>query len=228
MISRKLIALLIVVGMPATLMIWYRVHQSSGFAPLELIVYPLLFGGLSIVAILLLQRFYLKQPLSEFNRGTGTLLTDGLWGVALTAVYFLLFVLERPLLGGILESRPNMELLGLMLDMRQHPWMLVIWFGPVLWIGVALYEELVRTFLLNKLWSFSPAMAWVVASVVLSALIIGLTHWSQGPYGVVTIGIKSLVAGMFYYRVQRLLPLVLAHVLYDGIQVALPLLTYPE
>jgi hypothetical protein len=61
------------------------------------------------------------------------------------------------------ESSVVAELLGLMLDMRESPWLVLIWFGPVLWIGIALFEE--------------------------------LTHWSQGPYGIVTIAIKSLVAG---------------------------------
>ena len=70
-------------------------------------------------------------------------------------------------------------------------------------------------------------MAWIIAVIIFSALIIGLAHWSQGPYGIVTIAIKSVVSGVFFYYKRRLMPLVYAHVLYDGLQVGLLLLTYP-
>jgi hypothetical protein len=146
-IIRTLTALLIVAGIPAGLMIWYRSHQTSGFASIELIVYPLLFGGLGICVLLLLKRYFLEEPLRDFNSAPGTIGSDILWGLALTAIYFLLFYIERHTLSGLLAFRPNMELLGLMLDMREHPWMMLVWFGPVLWIGIALYEELVRAFL---------------------------------------------------------------------------------
>ena len=89
-----------------------------------------------------------------------------------------------------------------MLDMREHPWMLLVWLGPVLWIGVALFEELIRAFLLTGLWSFSRQKAWIAAVILIAAALVGLTHWSQGPYGIVTIAdhqslpsLKSLYPG---------------------------------
>ena len=91
-----------------------------------------------------------------------------------------------------------------------------------------LVEELVRVFLLTGLWSFANHLAWTAVAIIIAAVLVGLVHWSQGPYGIVTIAIKSIVTGMFYYRRRRLLPLVFAHVLYDGLQVGLLLLTYPE
>ena len=95
-------------------------------------------------------------------------------------------------------------------------------------VRIALYEELVRAFLLTELWSFSDSNAWICLSIVLAGVLFGLVHWSQGPYGITTIAIKSIVIGSFYFRIRRLLPLVLAHVLYDGLQVGAFLLTYPS
>lgn len=225
---RRLIALLVVAGAPALLMIWYRMHQSTGFASVELIVYPLVFGSLGIAVIWLLKHFYLGESVSSLSSGEGGLVADILWGIALTMVYFVLFFAARYLLSDLLAFTPNRELLGLMLDMRENPWMVILWFGPVLWIGIALYEELVRTFLLSELWSFSKNQFWIVSVVLFAALVFGLTHWSQGPYGMVTIAIKSIVIGTFYFHRRRLLPLVIAHVLYDGLQVGTLLLTYPR
>lgn len=225
---RRVVALLIVVGLPASLMIWYRAHQSTGFASIELIVYPLVFGSLGIAVIWLLKRFYLGESLYSLNSGEGSLAGDIFWGIALTMVYFVLFFAARYTLSDLLARTPNRELLGLMLDMREKPWMVVLWFGPVLWIGISLYEELVRTFLLSELWSFSENKLWISTVVLFAAVVVGTTHWSQGPYGIVTIAIKSIVIGTFYFHRRRLLPLVIAHVLYDGLQVGTLLLTYPR
>ena len=225
---KRLLALLVVAGIPATLMIWMRTHQSSGFATTELIVYPLLFGGLGIVITLALKRYFLGEPLSDLNSGDGSWRSDLLWGGVLTLVYFGLFFLARMTLMGVLEFRPNRELLGLMLDMRESPLLMLIWFGPVLWIGISLYEEVIRTFMLTTLWTYSSSRLWIVTAILLTAALVGLAHWSQGPYGIVTIGIKGAVIGAFYYYRRRLLPLVIAHVLYDGLQVGMLLLTYPR
>lgn len=214
--------------LPTALAVWYRSRESSGFAGIELIAYPLVFGTLGILLVLAVQRFFIRQPLAELSPGAGRLVGDIGWGLALTVVYFLLFFLARATLMDVLEFRPNRELLGLMLDLREQPWMVLAWFGPVLWIGIALFEEVLRVFLLTRLWSLSNRPFWVAASIVLVAVMMGLAHWSQGPYGVVTIAIKGAVIGAWLYRYRRLLPLVIAHALYDGLQVGMLLLTYPS
>jgi membrane protease YdiL (CAAX protease family) len=225
---KRAFALLVAVALPAVLMIAYRMRQTTEFASIELIVYPLLFGSIGIALILWLKRSFLDEPLSDFNSGKGNIGSDVLWGIGLVAIYFVLFFVERRTLSDILEMRSNMELLTLMLDMREHPWMLLVWFGPVLWIGIALYEEVVRVFLLTGLWSYSARREWTIAVILIAAILVGLVHWSQGPYGIVTIAIKSTVTGIFFYYRRRLLPLVVAHVLYDGLQVGMLLLTYPR
>ncbi len=225
---KNLIALIFIVFIPIALMLWYRTHESSVFASKELILYPLLFGCGSIIILWALKKYFLKESLKEFNSGKGFIVKDWLWALALTAVYFLLFYIERLTLSNILTFKSNTELLGLMLDMRQNPLLLILWFVPVLWIGIALYEELIRVFLLTSLWKYSSSFYWSIVIMLLTSSIIGFAHWSQGSYGIVTIGIKSMVACVFFYKSRRLLPLVIAHALYDGIQVALLLITYPH
>jgi membrane protease YdiL (CAAX protease family) len=224
---KLIIALIIIVFIPFALMLWYRTHALTGFATNELIMYPLFFGGTSILLLYTIKKYFLKEKLSDFNLGKGSIGKDVLWGVLLTIMYFILFYIERATLIDILTFKSNQELLGLMLDMRENPILLILWFGPVLWIGIALYEELLRVFLLTSLWKFSNHKVWVTAVIIISALIMGLAHWSQGSYGIVTIAIKSLVFGFFFFKVKRFFPLVISHALYDGVQVALLLITYP-
>lgn len=195
---------------------------------MELITYPLLFGSISIGVLFLLKKYFLKEKLSDFNSKSATWYNDLAWGFILTIAYFILFYVERLTLSNLLQFTPNEELLGLILDLREQPFLMVLFFGPVLWIGVALYEELIRVFILTAMWKWSEKMIWTILVVVIASILIGLVHWGQGPYGVVTISIKSLVSGIFFYKKRRLMPLVYAHVLYDGLQVAMLLLTYPE
>lgn len=225
---KTIIALSIIVFIPFGLMIWMRVHESTGFASKELILYPLLFGGLSIIILFLLKKYYLKEKLSDFNSDSGNWYSDIGWGILLTLVYFVLFFIFRFTLSNVLRFNSNEELLQLMLDMRENPFLMILWFGPVLWIGIALYEELIRVFMLTSLWKWSNKMVWTSFVILFAAVLIGLAHWSQGSYGIVTIALKSIVSGIFYYNKRRLMPLVYAHVLYDGLQVAMLLLTYPS
>ena len=85
---------------------------------------------------------------------------------------------------------------------------------------------MLRVFLLSTLWSFSARTGWIVGAIILVSAMMGLAHWGQGSYGVVTIGIKSVVIGAWFWRFRRLLPLVIAHALYDGLQVGLLLATW--
>lgn len=226
--TKRILALIVVVLVPALAMTWYRAHQASAFATTELIAYPLLFGGTGIVVIAAVKRWFLGESLAAYNAGSGSPWSDLGWGGLLCVAYFVLFFAERAALSGVLVSVPNLELLGLMLDMRGNPVLLGLWFGPVLWIGIASFEELLRVFMLSELWALSRSKTWAVAVIGIAAVMAGLLHWSQGPYGIVTITVQGLVSGTFFYFRRRLLPLVFAHVLYDGLQVGTLLLTYPR
>ena len=226
--SKRILSIIIVLLIPVLSMTWFVRHESSGYASIELIAYPLLFGGLSIAVIYFLKRKFLRESPKDFNSGNGTWYSDILWGLLLVATYFILFFAFRATLSNVLSFHPNEELLGLMLDMRQSPLLIAIWFGPVLWIGISLYEELVRVFLLSSIWKEKESTGFVILSILLTSLIFGLAHYSQGSYGIVTIGIKSIIPAFFFYQKRRLMPLVYAHFLYDGIQVAMFLITFQE
>ena len=79
MMTKRLFSLLVVGGIPTLSMVWLRTQQTTAFASLELVAYPLLFGGLGIVVVYTLKRHLLGESVAELNRGKGRLLTDVLW-----------------------------------------------------------------------------------------------------------------------------------------------------
>ncbi len=225
-ILKSLSALALIGFLPFGIMIWFRNHQSTGFALNELILYPLLFGGSSVMVIYLLKVYFLKESLYDFNTKEGRFVKDILWGFILTIIYFIVFYIERLTLINWLTFIPNMELLDLMTNMREEPLLLAFWFGPVLWIGVALYEELVKVFILSSLWKIDGGKFWTIIIMTFVSFLMGLVHMNQGSYGIATIALKSFIACYFFYKFRRLLPLIIAHVLYDGIQVAVFIITW--
>jgi membrane protease YdiL (CAAX protease family) len=66
---------------------------------------------------------------------------------------------------------------------------LVIWFFPVLWIGIALYEEIMRVFLLKCLMNLSEKRTWTIIAIILTSVLRGFVHIYQGFAGVISIGI---------------------------------------
>jgi membrane protease YdiL (CAAX protease family) len=204
-------------------MICYRLTQTEGFSTTDMLIYPLIFGGGSIILILLLNKYLVRDSFkSTFNPGKGTLYKDVLVGLGLTVIYFAMFFLERATLYQWIPNNnpPNTEIFDTIRYISSRPILIFIWFVPVLWIGVALFEELSRTFLLKCLWNISDNKGWEVFVIFIASALIGIVHLYQGTAGIISIGLKSLVACFYFYRYRRLFPLIISHALYDGLQIA--------
>lgn len=203
-------------------LLWHRLSGGDVFTVAEMLAYPLGVGGANILLILLLDRFLLKAPRRGFSPGAGTVPGDLGWGIVLLAAYFLLMAVERALLGAWLPGGKPLspELLNLLRGLVRDPLLLALWLGPVLWVGVALFEETARVFTLKTLWGIRDSAAWRGGVILAFAALFGLAHLYQGWIGVVSTGVQAVVSGLFYLRFRRLGPLVWAHGLFDGIQVA--------
>jgi len=220
---RNILAICIAILPINLIMIWYRLTQTENFSTSDMLVYPLLFGGGSIILILILNKYLIKDSFtSTFNSGEGTWVKDSLVGLGLTGIYFAMFFLERATLMQWIprNSPPNTELIDVMIDLAHNPLLMVIWFGPVLWIGIALFEELSRIFLLKSLWNINEDKNWHIVAIFLASVLIGTLHLYQGLAGVISIGLKSIIMCYYFYKYRRLLPLVISHGLYDGLQFA--------
>jgi len=155
------------------IMIWYRLTQTEAFTTSDMLVYPLAIGGGTILLILALNKYLLNKKMSDFNSGKGNWFKDIFAGFILTIIYFVLMYIERSTLLKILPSGkpPSQEIINLMIDLAHNPVLLAIWLGPVVWIGVAFFEEIARTFFLNCLWRVSNDRSWEIFSIFFVCLI---------------------------------------------------------
>jgi membrane protease YdiL (CAAX protease family) len=228
--SLKNILAIVISILPVNIvMIWYRLTQTENFSTTDMTVYPLLIGGGIIILILALNKFLLKDSFTNtFNSGEGRWYYDILIGLLLAGISFALFFAERASLYQWLPNRnqANDELINTMRDLANSPLLMLVWFGPVLWIGIALFEEISRTFFLKCLWNTSENTNWHLTVILIVSVIIGFTHLYQGTAGIISISIKSIIYCYYFYRYRRLLPLVVAHGLYDGLQFAFFILQF--
>mgnify|MGYP000155062678 CR=1 FL=1 len=83
------------------------------------------------------------------------------------------------------------------------------------------FEELWRVFVLHRLWSLFPGRAEAWSVVLMVSVLIGFAHGYQGPAGGVSIAVKSVLMGAYFMKARRLVPLIVAHAVYDSVQIAM-------
>lgn len=188
----------------------------------ELLLYPLLMGGGAIIVILSLLKFVCGEGLACLNLKPGRWLFDIAAGIMLAIVLLLLFIAQQSIVARLFPqpSAPlSQQQMTLFTGLARNPLLVAIWLGPVVWIGVAGFEELSRIFMLNRLsivWH-GPAARWLI--LLLSAFLFGLVHLYQGPANVIAIGLQGLIYGWYYLTFGRVWPMIIAHALYDSLQV---------
>lgn len=220
-LSKNILSIFIGVLLINGLMIWYRLSNDNVFTIQEMLAYPLIFGTGFILILLALNKYLLKESFSIFNSGQGRWYTDVFIGLFLTSLYFLFILIERLTIKPFLPQTdpPSKEIINLMIGLAKNPVLLSIWLGPVVWIGVALFEEIQRIFFLNCLWKISGNKKWEVFSIILVSVMWGVMHFYQGAFGIISITLQGMIMGFYFYRYRRFLPLLISHALYDSIQI---------
>jgi membrane protease YdiL (CAAX protease family) len=106
-------------------------------------------------------------------------------------------------------------------EVFQNPWLFALWIGPGILSAAGLGEELLRAFVLSRLWKLSSNTAWRWISVIFYAVLFGLGHIYQGPRGVILAGIYSLFMSAYYLLFGRVATMIIAHYLHDVVQFTL-------
>ena len=80
-------------------------------------------------------------------------------------------------------------------------------------------EEVIRVFLLSRVWKAWPSTAGKFVTVIISACLFGFIHVYRGPVSVAWTAIFGLIMALYYLRFGRVVPLILAHYLTNAFQV---------
>ena len=139
----------------------------------------------------------------------------------LALVFAAILIAGEMTLGRWLPRPPSRDISNLIEGLAANPLLLALWLGPVVWIGVAAFEELSRVFLLSRLWKVwsGPGGRW--GAIALFAVLFGAVHIYQGPASALSVGVMGFVGGAYYLKFGRVWPLIVAHGVYDSVTIAI-------
>lgn len=217
-----LLAVLAVILPMAALAIWMYLLRDSAPGVSEFFLGPLLFGGGMIFWMIYLHVVACSDSLSALGFGRDGFWRDTLVGLIMGFGLLGLKFLTTPWLNSLFTpSPPSEEIFRLIQTVASDPWLLGLWLGPVVWIGIAGFEEFWRVFVLRRLWLVFPGRlaAWPV--LLVASALVGLVHGYQGPAAILSIGFKSVLMGWYFMKTRRIRPLVVAHAVYDSLQIVM-------
>ena len=182
------------------------------------ILYLAVISPLAIAGALLLLRLLCGARPRDLNLKPGTLRRDLVATLALTPAILVANAVSTFVLSGWFpESASNPSVRMLFAEVAADPQLLALFLGLLLLLGAA-SEEVIRVFLLSRLWKVWPSAFGKLSAVAVSAGLFGLAHLYQGPVHVIWAGIFGLGLAFYYLWAGRVLPLILAHYATNAIQ----------
>jgi membrane protease YdiL (CAAX protease family) len=199
-------------------LIIYQFRRDQPFSVQMFIFYLAVISPLAIVIALLLLRFLCGENPRDLNRRPGKLSSDLLAALILSLVILVANVISTSLLSELLpESASTTSVKNLFVEVASSPGLLVLFLGLLIFLGAA-SEEVIRVFLLSRLWKVWRSTTGKSATVVISACLFGLIHLYRGPVSVAWTAICGLIMALHYLRFGRAVPLILAHYLTNALQ----------
>jgi membrane protease YdiL (CAAX protease family) len=182
------------------------------------ILYLAVIAPLAIVIALLLLRFLCGEKLRDLNLRSGKLASDLLAVLVLSLVIIVTNVISTTFLSEVFaESPSNASVRNLFVKVAGDSKLFVLFIG-LIFLGAA-SEEVIRVFLLSRVWKVWPSRAGKLLAVVISACVFGLIHLYQGPVHAAWAAIFGLIMALYYLRFGRIVPLILAHYLTNVLQI---------
>jgi membrane protease YdiL (CAAX protease family) len=175
---------------------------------------------LVVIAVLLLLLWFLcgEKP-NVLNLRPGTWWKDLLGGIVLVILTLSVKIIFDPLIANYFHRASDVEsgIAGLVNTLADSPWLAALFLGPAV-IFVASSEELTRVFFITRWMKIFSSKVWLGVGVFLSAFLFGLNHIAQGYAGIISVTLNGLIMVLWYLRFGRIFHLIVAHYLYDALQ----------
>jgi membrane protease YdiL (CAAX protease family) len=177
----------------------------------QFIYYLAIISPLAIVIAFILLRFLCGEKPKDLNLMSGKLTSDLSATLILAMVIVAANVVTNEVLTLLIsDSFTDSGVRNLFADMSVNPWRLTVFLGLLIPLGAA-SEEVVRAFVLSRLWKVWPSITGKLVAIVISACLFGLSHTYQGLEGTAWTTVLGLIMAFYYFRFGRVVPLVLAH-----------------
>jgi membrane protease YdiL (CAAX protease family) len=213
------LALLIGSGLMYAWLIYDGSYYDGEWAPSEQTAFDFLYyGTIYLVAgggwLLLSLRFISRETLASLNMTTSTLWEDVRSGFTLCFTAIVLGSIADWIiynLPGFTETAASQDIS----DTTHMGFAMVMATVFYSWTAAAVFEEFLRGFTISRLMKFGDSQAMRIAAVGITTVLFGAYHLYYGVYGALSVTVFGLIFGIYYIRHGRIVPLILAHGLYD-------------
>jgi membrane protease YdiL (CAAX protease family) len=217
---RQLLAVLIGVLPLYSGLILFQLRPDEPISLRGFTLYLAVISPLSLLIAFLSLRYLCGENPRALNLRPGGAASDLRHALVLSVVIIVANVLSTQLLSGLLPDAPSKTAVrNLFAELAGDPGLLVLFLALLIPLGAA-SEEVIRAFLLSRLWKVWPSTVAKLFAAAVSACLFGLVHLYQGPVGVSWTAIFGLIMAVYYLRFGRPVPLILAHYLTNALQVA--------
>lgn len=200
-------------------LIIYQLRRDQPLSIQGFVFYLAVISPLAILIALLLLRVLCGENPRDLNLRPGKLSSDLLAALILSPVIIVANVVSNEFLSQLLpDSTADPSVRNLFSELTGNPGLLALFVGLLIPLGAA-SEEVIRVFLLSRLWKVWPSTTGKLAAVVISACLFGLIHAYRGPSSVAWAAIFGLIMALYYLRFGRAVPLILAHYVTNALQV---------
>lgn len=200
-------------------LIVYQLRRDQSVSIQGFAFYLAVIAPVAVVIALLLLRLLCGEKPRDLNLKPGKLPSDLLATLILVPVIIVANVISNRFLSELIpDSTSNTSVRDLFVKLASNPGLLVLFLGLLIPLG-AISEEVIRVFLLSRVWKAWPSTAGKFVTVIISACLFGLIHVYRGPVSVAWTAIFGLIMALYYLRFGRVVPLILAHYLTNAFHV---------
>ena len=175
-------------------------------------------AALALCILLLLNRFFLKQKIADYNSGKNNYLLD--IAVALLLMLgatFINTVANLFLKDFFPTGLDNSKILELLKTIFDNPFYALLFLIPFTWITQT-FLIFSRIFLLKNLWDLSANKIWIWSVIIISTIFFTLSQIDKDILYILIYFSITLLFSITYFYHRRILPLILAAILSQTIQ----------
>lgn len=217
--TRWVQALAILLGYILPLMVFVSQLFGGPVTAQGYLLYAMGYTLLVIAVLLLLLWFLCGEKPNDLNLRPGVWWKDLLGGIVLVVMTLSMKFIFDPTIARYFHRASAIEsgIADLVNMLADNPWLAALFLGLAVF-SVAGSEELTRVFFITRWMKIFPSKVWLGVGVFLSAFLFGLNHVAQGYAGVISVTLNGLIMVLWYLRFGRIFHLIVAHYLYDVIQ----------
>lgn len=188
----------------------------------EFMGFYMLLSLVGISAVLVINKFWLKNNLNVFIQTKPRLVYDFALGFLLLGTFYFIQSVEKVTYANWFSYEVDRSAIIQLLDDVFSKFLYgIMIIGPFTWFE-ALFSVLSVVFVLNCLWAVNNNKHWPWIPIFLTALIVALLQINNGPSAIISSFLIISFSNIIYYKYRSVIPLLIATILFQSID----LITY--